>query len=477
MNETSFDARERWLKNRIALPTELSSRAIAERLMPKIRAQAFFSARVAEARIAEAIKEISDRYSMGEIEFAEARTALKRLAVGNNLDDGSNSLKNLGSLARIDLILQQNAAMAAAVGQYEAGMDPDIKERFPCWRYIASTASNPRDSHARYSGMVFRKDDPIWHKIFPPWDFNCKCSVEDCDDEPMDSSKLIPNGVPDSGFAFDPAHAFEEFDGSGIVDPAMRVRTLDEIMDRLPESADYILEKNGDVYLDGKIFELEKEFDRQAGKNIFPDQPKEYLKGKDLNYAKKLARQAVPADTMQSVGGWVARYGENKLNPFMHYSSRPEYGENFALRKASTADGKIKWDEISDQRKKQINALQKLLSDMPKYKGTLFRGCTFESQEEADGYFKSLMDTPESLTGFVSTTPNPAIAHHYAKQGKIKMILVVPNSRNAVYFGPYSTHPEDQETLLDYDFYLKGLTYCKKGDIVYILAKECKRDD
>ncbi|MBR7145059.1 MAG: hypothetical protein IKD10_08980 [Lentisphaeria bacterium] len=216
MNETSFDARERWIKNRVTLPTKLSSRAIAERLMPKIRAQAFFSARVAEARIAEAIKEISDRYSMGEIEFAEARTALKRLAVGNNLDDGSRSLKNLGSLARIDLILQQNALMAAAVGQYEAGMDPDIKERFPCWRYIASTAINPRDSHAKYSGMVFRKDDPIWHKIFPPWDFNCKCSVEDCDDEPMDSSKLIPNGVPGSGFAFDPAHVFEEFDVSGL---------------------------------------------------------------------------------------------------------------------------------------------------------------------------------------------------------------------------------------------------------------------
>ena len=216
MNETNFDARERWLKNRVVLPTTLSSKAIAERLMPKIRAQAFLSARVAEARIIEAVRAIADKYSQGEIELAEARTALKRLAVGNNLDDGSGSLRNLGSLARIDLILQQNALMAAAVGQYEAGMDPDIKERFPCWRYVASTAINPRDSHAKYSGMVFRKDDPIWHKIFPPWDFNCKCSVEDCDDEPMDSSKLMPDGVPGSGFAFDPAHAFEEFDVTGL---------------------------------------------------------------------------------------------------------------------------------------------------------------------------------------------------------------------------------------------------------------------
>ena len=108
MNETNFDARERWLKNRVVLPTTLSSKAIAERLMPKIRAQVFFSARVAEARIIEAVRAIADKYSQGEIELAEARTALKRLAVGNNLDDGSGSLRNLGSLARIDLILQQN---------------------------------------------------------------------------------------------------------------------------------------------------------------------------------------------------------------------------------------------------------------------------------------------------------------------------------------------------------------------------------
>ena len=230
MNETSFDSRSSWLKNRVNLPTTLSSKAISERLKPKIRAQAFFSARVAEARILEAIKEISDQYSMGEIELAEARTALKRLAVGNKLDDGSGSLKNLGSLARIDLILQQNALMAAAVGQYEAGMDSDIKERFPCWRYIASTAINPRDSHAKYSGMVFSKDDPIWHKIFPPWDFNCKCSVEDCDDEPIapeQSKKLIPQGEVESGFAFDPAHAFEEFDIASL-QPMSRKMIIDQ---------------------------------------------------------------------------------------------------------------------------------------------------------------------------------------------------------------------------------------------------------
>lgn len=171
----------------------------------------------------------------GEIvDDAEARTELKRFLRAEGKDDGTSGLRNLASTARLDLILEQNARMAAAVGQYQAGMDPDILERFPCWRYIGSTALNPRDSHARFAGKVFRKDDPIWHKIFPPSDFNCKCSVEDCDDEPDRVPKTIE--PPESGFAFDPAHAFEEFDLSSIRNEELRKKTEEGIQRILSEN-------------------------------------------------------------------------------------------------------------------------------------------------------------------------------------------------------------------------------------------------
>ena len=113
--------------------------------------------------------------------------------------------------------------MAAAVGRYQVSMDPEIKERWPCWRYIGSTALNPRDSHARFAGKVFRKDDPIWHKIYPPSDFNCQCDVEDCDDPADDAPKKVDPA--ESGFEFDPAHAFEIFDLSKIQDNGLREKT------------------------------------------------------------------------------------------------------------------------------------------------------------------------------------------------------------------------------------------------------------
>lgn len=221
--ETEYNGATEWLAKRANLTTVMNSREIAEEWTAKARAQAFFSARVAEEHILARLRRVSDAFSRGEIGLAEARTELKHFLRAEGKDDGKGGLRNLASTARLNLILEQNARMAAAVGQYQAGMDPDILERFPCWRYIGSTALNPRDSHARYAGKVYRKDDPIWRKIFPPSDFNCKCSVEDCDDEPDKAPEKVD--PPESGFAFDPAHAFETFDLSKIQDNGLREKT------------------------------------------------------------------------------------------------------------------------------------------------------------------------------------------------------------------------------------------------------------
>lgn len=222
-----FTGREDWIRGRKNLPTARNSREISEELDAKIRAQAFFSARVAEGHILDRLREVSDAFTRGEIGQAEARTRLKEFLVSQGYDPQDGSLTNLPSTSRLNLILEQNARMAYAVGRWQEGMDPDIKERFPCWRYVGSTALSPRDSHARYAGHVYAKDDPVWHRIFPPSDFGCKCSVEDCDAPPEKAPKEIT--PPESGFAFDPAHAFEKFDYDAIKDAELREKTRDGV--------------------------------------------------------------------------------------------------------------------------------------------------------------------------------------------------------------------------------------------------------
>jgi SPP1 gp7 family putative phage head morphogenesis protein len=242
----SFDAANEWLKKRISVPTFMNSKqlALSKEFSSKVKAHSFYSAKVAEKSVLEQLRDINDRYSAGKINLAEARAEAKEFLSGKGYtaDDVTSQsqapagisqekweeakqITNIASKARLNLIFNQNAAMADAVGQWEVSMDADIKERWPYFRYI--TGPNPRPEHAALDGLVLSKDDPFWHTHTPPWDYNCNCTIEDCDEEEArqyggiskvvrsgNSFKIDNNGrfvnieEPESGFVFDIREAF-----------------------------------------------------------------------------------------------------------------------------------------------------------------------------------------------------------------------------------------------------------------------------
>lgn len=220
-----YEAANEFLKNRLTLPTALHSRGISDALPPVVRAHCFFSARVAEARVLQQLRKVSDAFSRGDLGLAEARTQLQKWLDNKGIGDPSSAaITNLSGSMRLNLILRQNAAMAAAVGRYQVSRDPDIEERWPSWKYI--TGSNPRPEHAALNGRIFLKSDPFWKTHYPPWDFGCNCDVEDSDEKPQTPPQMEPSA---SGYSFDPADAFREFDMSSIEDEKLRKRIEDQM--------------------------------------------------------------------------------------------------------------------------------------------------------------------------------------------------------------------------------------------------------
>lgn len=209
-------AEKKFIESRVNLPTDKGSAEIARDIPAVIRARAFFSARVAEAHILERFREISDRYSSGEISRDEARHLLRQFARSEGKDDGTQSLRNLASTARLNLILDQNAKMARAVGQYEAMHRPANLQMFPYVIYRASVGSkHPRGSHSQFDGKIIAKDDPWLKTHWPPWEFGCNCDLQNCTAKKAaglpgltDEDRQI---VSQSGFEFDPSTAFEEY--------------------------------------------------------------------------------------------------------------------------------------------------------------------------------------------------------------------------------------------------------------------------
>jgi uncharacterized protein with gpF-like domain len=54
---------------------------------------------------------------------------------------------------------------------------PHMTEALPYWQYWTVGDLRVRPGHAELDGFTARAIDPVWRRIYPPWDFNCRCSV------------------------------------------------------------------------------------------------------------------------------------------------------------------------------------------------------------------------------------------------------------------------------------------------------------
>lgn len=248
------DAADKWLANRVNMPTVRDSSGLSA-VPQNIRAHAFFSARVAEARILERLRDVSDAYSRGEINKAEAIGSLKKYLVSEGYMAGdrrnppppginpaawaaAGRLDNLASTSRLDLILEQNASMAYSVRTYDEGMSERAMRRKPYWQYVHALNGTPakaRADHSALNGKIFAKTDPIWRSIFPPNGFRCHCGVREVSAE--EAGRLgvsTPDDIgampPPPDFTFDPLDAFSGADISGL-QPIDRARILDQAAD------------------------------------------------------------------------------------------------------------------------------------------------------------------------------------------------------------------------------------------------------
>jgi SPP1 gp7 family putative phage head morphogenesis protein len=61
----------------------------------------------------------------------------------------------------------------------------------PYWQWVAVVDPSTRPTHIELDGKVFRYDDPIWAKYWPPTDKLCRCRVRALSERDMEKRGLI----------------------------------------------------------------------------------------------------------------------------------------------------------------------------------------------------------------------------------------------------------------------------------------------
>lgn len=223
-----FGPAREFLARKVRWPTELGSADISLQEPGRIRAQAFFSAKVASAEVLAKLAELTADFSAGRTDQATARLALKTFLADQGYgwlepdEAGAGDVGTLVSTARLDLILDQNAAMAHAVATREVSERPEVLEFLPNYRYVANTSR-----HGEFDGAIIPKTHPWWDTHTPPIDFRCGCAVEDTFEEVNAKGRALMGSGPHqakSGFQFfsNPRDLKTAPDLGTIADPTLR---------------------------------------------------------------------------------------------------------------------------------------------------------------------------------------------------------------------------------------------------------------
>lgn len=125
--------------------------------------------------------------------------------------DGQRAVVDLSAPHRLNVIFRTNAQSAYMAGRFlEQREQADVA---PFWQYIAVLDERTRPAHAAMSGKVYRHDDPIWRRIYPPNGYNCRCRVRTYTAAQLEARGLRVSssvrdpgepGFPDPGFEFNP---------------------------------------------------------------------------------------------------------------------------------------------------------------------------------------------------------------------------------------------------------------------------------
>jgi len=145
----------------------LVSREVMDGLLPELRAYAFTITGL----------DVGDQ-------MARARDAIMAVPAGEKTWDKAKreiagelreSLGGKESERRAELLLRTHTFRGYAAARYRSLMAQiDV---FPYWQYKTHGDGNVRPSHAALNGQIFPAGHPIWQRIFPPWDWGCRCLV------------------------------------------------------------------------------------------------------------------------------------------------------------------------------------------------------------------------------------------------------------------------------------------------------------
>lgn len=165
----TFTEGQEFLRQKVSLPTKVWTDTLHQ-----AHDRAFVVAGADSVALVEDLRRAYDSARYGGGGLAEFRKRFDEVVLQHGWQ------YNGGRNWRTRVIYETNLRTAHQAGRLRQMRDPDVVAARPYWRYVHAETREPkvpREKHQAWDGMVFRHDDPIWARIFPPNGWKCSCGV------------------------------------------------------------------------------------------------------------------------------------------------------------------------------------------------------------------------------------------------------------------------------------------------------------
>lgn len=136
------------------------------------KVEAFKVAGVGSYRLSEELKELGEQtwlnQSKDRDKFRElARDKILKYVPINELPPG----------AWLETNLNTGIGKSYHAANWIRLQDPGVKGLYPAYQFLTRKDSKVRPKHAEHDNQIYLADDPIWQWLWPPLDWNCRCTT------------------------------------------------------------------------------------------------------------------------------------------------------------------------------------------------------------------------------------------------------------------------------------------------------------
>lgn len=164
------------------------------KMLQNFRVEAFTVAGVQSYELEEKLKQLALDIQEGKHPLAKGEKDIKELwsAEAQNLISDYVPAEDMPPPNQLKTNLRTAMQSSYHAAQYNRLQDSSVKDLYPAYQYKTLADVRVREEHRKLHDRIWSSDDEIWHRIWPPNGWNCRCYIKPLNQDEKQNSAVEP---------------------------------------------------------------------------------------------------------------------------------------------------------------------------------------------------------------------------------------------------------------------------------------------